>query len=129
MNLSALTSFTTLMMAISIAVERMVEVLKGWFPNSRLFKPNTNSTTEAHRCAWIHVLSGACGFVVAAVGNVDIFHVLGVSGPKALIGHPVYDVLSWSITGILASGGSAFWNHALDLIKATKVQQEQKAGI
>jgi hypothetical protein len=32
--------------------------------------------------------------------------------------------LSWILSGLLVSGGSAFWNHALDLVQATKVQKE-----
>jgi hypothetical protein len=131
MDLTVLTSFVALMMAVSIAAERMVEVLKGWFPNSWLFKANTDPTQEARRCAWIHVLAGVCGVAVAAVGNIDIFQVIHIPSwtPTTGIEFALFRTASWSITGILASGGSAFWNHILDLIKATKVQQEQKAGI
>jgi len=67
MNLTVLTSFVALMMAVSVAVERMVEVLKGWFPNSWLFKANTDPTQEARRCAWIHVLAGAFGYGLSIV--------------------------------------------------------------
>jgi drug/metabolite transporter (DMT)-like permease len=33
--------------------------------------------------------------------------------------------LSWILSGLLVSGGSAFWNHALDIVQAAKVQKEQ----
>jgi hypothetical protein len=119
------------MLAISIAAERMVEILKGWLPNSWLFKPSSNQTQEAHRCAWVHVLAAVCGFAVAATGNVDIFQIIHVASwtPSGGIEDALYKTASWSITGLLASGGSAFWNQALDLIKATKVQHEKQAGI
>jgi hypothetical protein len=68
---------------------------------------------------------------VAWVGKVDIFSAIGIlkAGQLMVFQCDLYWEASWAITGILASGGSAFWNHALDLIKATKVQQEQQAGI
>ncbi len=31
------------------------------------------------------------------------------------------------MSGILASGGSAFWNHLLDILQAAKVQKENLA--
>jgi hypothetical protein len=129
--LTSLTSFVTLMIAVSVAVERMVEVLKGFFPTTRLFQANADPVKEAHRCAWIHILAGACGYTVAWVGKVDIFSTIGIlkAGQLMVFQCELYWEASWAITGILASGGSAFWNHALDLIKATKVQQEKQAGI
>lgn len=131
MDVSVLTSFVSLMLAISIAAERMVEILKGWLPDTWLFKPNSNSIEESRRCAAIHVLACLCGMAIAAAGNIDIFKSVAIQGWQHTtdLGFGLYRAASWSITGMLASGGSAFWNHALDLIKATKVQQEQKAGI
>jgi hypothetical protein len=38
------------------------------------------------------------------------------------------DWMGWIISGFLVSGGSAFWNHVLDILKATKVQKEQLAN-
>jgi len=39
------------------------------------------------------------------------------------------DWLTWFVTGILVSGGSAFWNHLLDILQATKVQKDQLASL
>jgi hypothetical protein len=36
--------------------------------------------------------------------------------------------MSWAIGGLLVSGGSAFWNHLLDILKAAKVQREALAN-
>jgi hypothetical protein len=129
--MTVLTSSVSLMLAISIAAGRMVEILKGWFPSSRLFKPDADPVQEAKRCAWVHVLAGLCGVAIAAVGNIDIFQVVHIPSwtPKTSIDFALYKTVSWSITGLLTSGGSAFWNNVLDLIKATKVQQEKNAGI
>jgi len=132
MDLSVLTTFVTLMLAVSVAAERMVEILKGWFSGKGIFNASNDPAVEARRCAWIHVLAGFCGFVVAAVGKIDLFSkFLGGAGwPHTTpLGNAIYMGASWVTTGVLASGGSAFWNHALDLIKATKVQQEQSAKV
>jgi hypothetical protein len=114
--MNGLSSFLTVILGISIAVERIVEILKGWTPNFWLFKTNPIPTREAQRGAWIHVLSGFCGALIAHGGHIKIFEGIDPGG-----------WISSVSGGLLASGGSAFWNHALDILKATKVQQEQSA--
>jgi hypothetical protein len=130
LNLNVLTSFIALILAVSIAAERMVEVVKGWFPSLWLFKANADPVQEARRSAWIQCLAGMCGVIIAAAAKIDVFADIQVrSGWNPQSHVALYRAASWSITGILASGGSAFWNHTLDLIKAAKVQQEKKADI
>ncbi|RXH56691.1 hypothetical protein [Granulicella sibirica] len=114
--MNTLTTFLATMLGISIAVERVIEILKGWLTNFWLFKTNPDSAKEAQRIAFIHVLSGICGALIAACGKLTVL-------PNV----PADSWLSWMIAGLLASGGSAFWNHALDLVKATKVTSEQGA--
>ena len=114
--MNPLTTFLTTMLGISIAVERVIEILKGWMTNFWLFKTNPDPTREAQRNALIHMLSGICGAVIAAYGKLTIF-------PNV----PSDSWCSWMSAGLLASGGSAFWNHALDLVKAAKVTSEQGA--
>lgn len=126
--MDVLTKFITMMMAISIASERVVEMLKGWFPGFPLFKPLSDPQKESQRIAFMHLLSGVVGSIVAAVSHVNVFSLLPVvkpADPKPVetLGHMI---LSYIVCGLLASGGSAFWNHALDIIKAVKVQQEMK---
>jgi len=72
MDLTILLSFVALMMAVSIATERMVEVLKGWFPNTWLFKPNADPNQRACPCMWIHLLTALCGAIVAYAENIDV---------------------------------------------------------
>jgi hypothetical protein len=122
MDLTTLTAFVTEMLAISIAAERMVELLKGWFPNFYLFRAKTDAAREANRCAWVQMLSGVCGAVVASLGHINILDTL-----PSYNGSDMMKGVSPVIAGLLASGGSAFWNHALDLLKATKVDKEQSA--
>jgi hypothetical protein len=118
--MSAITSFVSMILALSVAAERMVEILKGWLPNLWLFKTNPDPTREAQRCACIHVLSGCCGALVAGLSHVNVLAI----GDKAAAA-PSW--ISYAVAGLLASAGSAFWNHALDIIKASKIKQEQGA--
>lgn len=112
-------SFLAAILAVSVAVERVIEILKqtlgtipfiGW-----LFTPNANKNQESWRCALIHLLSAALGAGIAAYSRIT------VPGLSADFSYP--------LIGLLAAGGSAFWNHALDLVKATKVQKEQTAKV
>jgi hypothetical protein len=119
MNITVLTSFLTMMVAISVASERMVEILKGWFPNFYLFASKSDPTQEMRRGAFVHVLAGICGAIVAWLGHLDVFAGIGSSSVPSWV--------SCAGAGLLASGGSAFWNHALDLIRAAKVNKEQTA--
>jgi len=116
MNLS---SFLGTMLALSVAVERIVEILKVMLNNvpivRLLFTPAQTQPWENVRCALLYVLSGTIGGILAGYSGVNIL-------PSS---HHLY--LSYAIAGLLSSGGSAFWNHALDLMQAAKVEKEQAA--
>lgn len=76
----------------------------------------------------MHVLAGVCGGIVAAVGRIDVFKYVGGGWPHSGYWQYLYYAASCGATGALASGGSAFWNHILDFVQASKVQQEQAAN-
>jgi hypothetical protein len=118
MDVTVLSAFLAKIAAVSVAAERIVESLKGWFPNTYLFATKTDPASEMRRSAWIHVLAGVAGAAVAVVGKVNIFGELGVDTPLWA---------SYLGAGLLASGGSAMWNHALDLLKAAKINKQQDA--
>jgi ammonia channel protein AmtB len=123
-----LSSFLSVIAAVSVAVERIVEILKGSLPNFWLFKqPMKNPAQEPLRCALLHVLAGICGTFVAAMSRIDIWQTLGQSHLLGGTTDPYYWWSSFGFTGLLSSGGSAIWNHALDILKAAKVTQEQQA--
>lgn len=119
-----LSALVATILAVSIASERLVEILKGLFPGSWLFEPRTGNP-EARRCAAIHVLAGLCGVFVAWASGIDILALLGMSHSPN--GGSAFHMLGYAVVGLLASGGSAFWNHVLDILQAAKVQQEQQA--
>ncbi|MFP5234323.1 MAG: hypothetical protein ACLGSD_00350 [Acidobacteriota bacterium] len=119
-----LSALVATILAVSIASERIVEILKGLFPGLWLFEPRTGNP-EARRCAAIHVLAGLCGVFVAWASGIDILTLLGMS--RSPNGGSASHMLGYAIVGLLASGGSAFWNHVLDILQAAKVQREQQA--
>jgi hypothetical protein len=120
MNMGDFTKFVTLMATMSIAVERAVEVIKGFVPF--LNKQLDPGTKENIRRALLQVIAVLCGAVTAYLGAAQI------------AGIPVADSLlklkfdsGYIVVGLLTAGGSAFWNHILDLIGALKTQQEKTA--
>ena len=112
------TTFLTQMIALSVATERVTETVKQWISAS----PETVQQASKR--------SGLVQLVAIASGIL----VVGLSGLNP-IGIPRFIPYSfskeswmcWLVTGLLVSGGSAFWNHLLDILKATKIEKEQAA--
>jgi hypothetical protein len=113
--INALTLFVTSMIALSVAAERVTETIKQW-ANPVLEKMSSSGSTAATQC--IAVVSGI--FVVILSGQNPV----QVPGFVAFQPGNPRDWPSWLIGGILVAGGSAFWNHLLDILKAAKVQKE-----
>ncbi|HTV16167.1 MAG TPA: hypothetical protein VME68_15710 [Acidobacteriaceae bacterium] len=116
-----LSTLLATMVALSVAVERVVEILKqfcGTWPVAKLlFTTRPTQGAENARCAWMYVLSGSLGAVLSAYTGAGA-QILPHSSPY----------LADVVAGLLASGGSSFWNHALDMMQATKVVKEQAAA-
>ena len=111
-----LSSVLSLMLAISIAVERVVEIIKGIIP--QLSKPWTGNW-EYIRFALIHVIAALAGTAVAWLGHKEIADQVPV---LAFDNHLRSGYL---VIGLMASGGSAMWNHALDIVQAMKIGQQK----
>jgi len=127
--LDKVSTLVSTLLALSLVVERVVEMIKGFFPNAWLFLPKENPTEEARRCAALRMFAFAVGSVVTPLSGIQLVtwsQNAGASGSdqSAYLWHSVLNAL---LSGLLASGGSAFWNHILDLLKAAKVKQELKA--
>lgn len=109
------------MAALSVAVERVVEVVKQmcgtWPVIGLLFTPQKSQGRENVRCACIYLISGTIGGVVAAYTSIG----------TQLLPH-TNKYFADVICGALASGGSSFWNHTLDFMQAAKVAKEQTAA-
>jgi len=106
-----LSSVFALFAAISVAVERVVELIKGFLP----FLGNSWTKYENFRRALIQVITVAVGAIIASQIKGQLastFHVSTVSFGVCVL------------VGLTASGGSGLWNHALDIVRATKVSKE-----
>jgi drug/metabolite transporter (DMT)-like permease len=118
--LGALTVFVTQMIGLSVASERVTETIKQWVGTSLAAKMGPDRYSGAIQT--LAILSGV--FVTALSG----LNPLSMPDFKAFDWWNKADWMGWIISGFLVSGGSAFWNHVLDILKATKVQKEQLAN-
>jgi hypothetical protein len=101
--------YVTLLIALSIASERLVEIIKNAIP--WLNQKNSDSGKEGWRKALLQALAVAAGILTAflagpAVGNI-------VAGP--------WDTVPGLLAlGLLASGGSGLWNSILTYLLKVK---------
>ena len=125
-----LTAFFTLMAAMSIATERVVEIIKGIIPSLAATDPDPNKERRRHMI--LQVLAAVAGMGVAAVGHTQVSTALGglldTKGDVWSFTNLGEMGLKYGLVGVMASGGSAMWNHALDIVGALKTGQELKAG-
>jgi hypothetical protein len=115
-------AFLTSMVALSAGVERIVEAVKGL---SRRLREDPDPLSDphgskaAHRRLALQLVATLAGTVT--VGWIGPSHFLPMLPADTLGSRVVLSVL----LGLMASGGSAFWNHALDILGAIKNVKEQ----
>ena len=112
-----LEEFLMLILAISLASERLVEIIKGFFlPNLSLESPD-DPKAEGRRRATICLISICTGIVSALLTGVARGDLDGQFMP-------------YLAAGILSSAGSAFWNSVVgylgQLKKAKQAEVHQK---
>jgi len=100
------------MVGLSVATERVTQMIKQWIAKWITASP-----------AAIHVFSFLVGIGVVGFSGLNPLDIPRLASGWAGLTTP-QNWLSWILSGLLVSGGSAFWNHALDLVQATKVQKE-----
>lgn len=105
---------------LSLSVERVVEMIKNLIPT--LSNKQEDKKKEGYRRFTLHFLAASVGFVIALVAQEQIESVLFKTQGSLKLGGCV-------ILGLLASGGSGFWNQSLGIVeeikKAKKFQSEQ----
>jgi drug/metabolite transporter (DMT)-like permease len=118
-----ITVFLTAMVALSVAAERVTETAKQWL-GSYLNKIPTN-----YYAAIVQTFAILAGMLVTALSGQYPIPVPQSLTPTltAFDFSDGRNWLYWLVTGILVSGGSAFWNHLLDILQSTKVQKETAA--
>lgn len=114
-----LSAILALLVTLSMATERVTEVIKG-FPGISLFLAKTQPAgwREEARMAIVHIIAIAVGtgFAYTARGAIASALKLPADLPDS------WGV--WVLFGGLASGGSGIWNTTLDLVRAIKQQKE-----
>lgn len=129
MNVTNLTVIVTLLIALSIASERLVAIIQGVIPF--LSQENVNAIKESWRKASIQLLAVISGITTALLSSPVITETLAslFCDPKNGCDQ------NWNATpaifalGLLASGGSGFWNSILEyLLKVKDLKKLQVEG-
>ena len=132
---SKLIAIVTILITLSVASERLVEIIKGFLP--KLSEENLESNEEAKRKAKVAFLAVICGIITAFLASPilagifkDIFAGstckmalgfvnLGENTPCGFdfSGNGIFLVIA---LGLLASGGSSMWNSILEYLLKIK---------
>jgi hypothetical protein len=115
--IGSLSAFTAAMAGLSIAVERVVEIIKGAIPVLARTWPKHDEV----RASILQFTAAAVGAIIASQMPDQIKSAL----PANLAGD-VHWPMYWVI-GLMSSGGAGAWNHALDILGAVKSRQEYSA--
>lgn len=104
-TLENLSSLLATLIALSVAAERLVSVIKNLIPLPWLSTEQPDAQQERWRHAVIQVLSIVAGLATAYLANIG----------KVLPAN-----FNWVLFGLLASGGSAFWTSVLGYVNNVK---------
>ena len=105
----ALAVIVSVLVCLSVASERLVEIIKGIFPF--LNQENENARKEGWRRAILQLFAVCSGIATAFLARPALVEVL----PSTWTTLPAVFAL-----GFLASGGSGLWNGVLTYIKNVK---------
>jgi hypothetical protein len=121
MSTVQLTSLVGLILALSIASERLVEIVKGVWPWVNKPKPE-DDIAEGRRRTVLQLMAVVAGIATAFLARSAI--------PVGILPADATGVLPIVALGLLASGGSGFWNailgYMLQVKDLKKVEAEDK---
>ena len=101
--MSDLGQLITPLVGLSVGTERLVEIIKGFIP--WLDQVNTDPKQEGRRRATLHILALLAGLITAVLAR-DLL--------------PAKTAVDVAAYGLLASGGSSFWNSILTYVLKIK---------
>lgn len=142
MMLPDLIAIVTLLASISLASERLVEILKAYLPQ-HLFQEvpapagsppevvAAAARAEAKRKARVHMLAVLCGIVTAALASPAITNYTNLFTDKSHFPQPLSTILIILALGLFSSGGSGLWNSVLEYllkVKGIKDAEEKLAA-
>jgi len=116
-----LNSMMTYVAALSMATERVTEFIKRVPAFSSFLSAEKTGTQEDVRVICVHVLAIIIGGIICGFFPKTLVPA-GITLPTELWDKAAYCFLF----GILASGGSAFWNSALDTLRNVKTNMASK---
>lgn len=116
MNVEALYSLVSLILALSIASERLVEIVKNLI--TPLNRKYDDPRKEGYRQAAVQLLAVASGLFTTYLAQKAL--------PSQIAG--LTDSTRIVALGLLASGGSSFWNSILTYLVSVKNIQGAKAA-
>lgn len=115
MDLTKLIVIVSLILSLSIASERLVEIIKGFFP--ALNNASNDPKAEGRRRSYLQLLAVAAGILTSYLAR-DFLPVEITKVPEG-----------WAVIGLglLASGGSGLWNSILSYL--THVKEIKKVDL
>ena len=118
-------SIIALLGAMSLSVERVVEIIKSMVPF--LAEEHKDKIKERYRRTSLHLLAALVGTAIAIVAQEQIQPLLATIFKSA----GTLGITGCIIIGLLASGGSGFWNQSMGIveeIKKSKKLDSKKKG-
>jgi hypothetical protein len=115
MDATKLTAFVSLMIGLSVATERLVEIIKGLFETLNCERPDP--VAEGRRKSSLQIIAVLAGIATAWAASPYI---------PVELARPTE---SWHVIGLglLASGGSGFWNSIATYVLRLKDLKEAQA--
>lgn len=104
------------LVALSVASERLVEIIKGFIP--ALSKRQEDATKEGRRAAILQIIAVLSGILTAF---------LAMPASKAVLPGTLTSLPGILALGLMASGGSGFWNAILSYLLQIKNIKKSEA--
>jgi hypothetical protein len=116
-----LNGMITYVAALSVSTERVTEFVKRLPVFSNFLSAQRTGKQEDARIICVHVLAIVIGGIICGIFPKTLVPT-GIAFPTEFWDKAAY----CSLFGILASGGSAFWNSALDTLRNVKTSMAPK---
>jgi hypothetical protein len=112
-----ITSLLGFFAALSVATERITEIIKGLPGLSNWFSVDKTGTAEEFRKASVQIIAVLAGMLVSYLVRDPLAKQLNISDAS--------QVSFWwyLVFGAMASGGSGIWNSALDIVREVNTQK------
>ena len=124
--MNSLSQIVALLIILSVAAERLVEIIKNLLPSDWLSKENPNPQKEEWRKFSLQLLAVGAGmltaFLAKALGALPKIEGTAIQG----IDTKIFGLI---LLGLLASGGSGFWTSILTYVSKLKEIKKSEAAM